>query len=129
MLSIYSTADGSNNVRYTVAGSLVGGEILQGPLTDIKSITHEPALLRLDVLFFSLDKGMHGALRWEDNDRTLICPIEDRGYFDFEHWFGGWGNPKREGFTGNILLDMWAGSGDDRPWLFSLKFELTKQTR
>lgn len=128
MLRIYSTADIHSSVRYTVAGELAAGDREEVPLTDIKALEHTPAGLRLDRLFFALDKGMRASLHWEDDEHTLILPVEDRGFFDFEHWFGGWSNPKREGSTGNIILRVEAPD-EDRTWRLALKLELTKQTR
>ena len=128
MLKVYSTADGSTSVRYTVAGELAGGEELFAPITDVASLRNAPTILRLDLVFFSFDKGMRASLRWEDAESSLIAPLEDRGFFSFESYFGGWSNPQREGATGNICVKVLAGE-EDRVWSFALKLELTKQSR
>lgn len=128
MLRIYSTADVHSSVRYTVAGELAAGENEEALLTDIRTLEHSPGSLRLDRLFFSLDKGMRASLHWEDAEKSLLLPVEDRGFFDFEHAFGGWSNPKREGWTGNVILRVEAGV-EERLWRLALKLEFTKQTR
>ena len=127
MLNIYSTQDRNTSVHYTVAGELVSA-LPFTPITDTSVLFNAPALLRLDRVFFAIDKGLHLSLHWQDEAQTLIMPLEDRGYFDFESAFGGWSNPRREGYTGNILLRV-LDANDERRWLFALKLDFTKQTR
>ena len=128
MLSVYSTVDGNASVRYTVAGDIGAENLAFTPITNISGLHNSPKILRLDRVFFSIDKGLRLTLHWQDDEQSLIMPLEDRGYFDFESAFGGWSNPRREGFTGNILLRV-LGADDTRRWLFALKLEFTKQTR
>lgn len=126
MVNVYHSVDGQNTVRYTVSGELQEREELLVPVTDIVSLKHSPKRLRIDRVFFSLNKGMVGSLHWEDKEQSLIFPMEDKSYFSFEENFGGWSNPMREGATGNILLKVEAGH-TERTWSFALKIELTKQ--
>ena len=128
MIKIYSSVDGQTTVRYTVTGELEAHEEILVPVTDIVSLKHSPKMLRIDRVFFSLNKGMVGSLHWEDDEQSLIFPMEDKSYFSFEDNFGGWSNPGRNGATGNILLKMVAGT-TERVWSFALKIELTKQNR
>ena len=127
MLKVYSTSDGHASVRYTVTGLLnTPGEHI-GLLTDIAKAKFWPKALRLDRVFFSFEKGLSASLHWDDDEQTLIFPIAERGYFDFEGPFSGWSNPRNAGWTGNILLKV-NGADSTRVWPFAIKLELTKQT-
>jgi len=128
VFKVYSTADGSTSVRYTITGALNIEEPFKAPITDISVLAKAPTLLRLDRVFFAFEKGLRASLHWEDDSETLILPLEDRGFFSFEDYFGGWSNPVNPGCTGNILLQV-LGANAERTWLFALKIELAKQNR
>ena len=126
MLTSYFTADSANTVRYTVAGAHLFDKV-QARIVDVKELAHGPVRLRIDRVFFALEKDLRGFLCWEDSEESLIFPLQDRGLFDFESSFGGWSNPMRAGATGNILLRV-IGPVDDLQRHFALKLELTKQS-
>ena len=49
-----------------------------------KDIEGHPEKLRLDAVTFLVQEKMGFNLWWWSDEPQLICPLESRGYFDFE---------------------------------------------
>lgn len=111
-----------------LSGTVLGGE-------QIDEIVFDPAVpegaacttARMMGATYSMQPGVEALLYWEggNDDHDLICPIDGRGFLDFST-FGGLMNPRREGWTGKILLRVTCDREESLRH-FSLALHLTKQ--
>ena len=115
--------DGASNVLQVVTGVLDTSDYPSTSITNRLALVPVPPMLRLDMIFFSIEDGLTCMLWWEANVDALILPLAGRGKFDFD-WFAGWTNPKPAGYTGDIKLSTSGWSGLKH---FTLMLEYTKQ--
>lgn len=117
--------DGQRNVVLDTTGVLDTSNYAQTDITNIGILNPVPNALRIDHIQYSIQDGLSLQLWWEDTSLTsLILPLAGRGKLD-GNWFGGYSNPKRAGYTGNIMLSTngWTAG----TYYFNLVMELVKQ--
>jgi hypothetical protein len=77
--------DGQKNVTVHVTGILTK-DIVLADILAFSNLSGRPAKLRLESVTFAIQEkaGLYLWWRGRDSNKTLILPLESRGWFDFE---------------------------------------------
>lgn len=113
------------DLEVAVTGNLEDGERFEQLIVCPAEFKEKPVAVRINGIFRAIESGLMLLLYWEgDEDHNLILPLEGYGVLDLER-FGGLQNPRKAGFTGNILLVTERHSEGKKS--FALSLEMSKE--
>lgn len=121
-LSIRKIRD-SADVEVAVTGTLLEPDAqLAETILRPREFKDEPKTAKLNAVFYSIADGLTVTLYWEhDESDDLMLPLNGRGILDLER-FGGLENPRKPGFTGNVVLVAERTSPGKKNFVLSLEF-------
>ena len=121
-LSIRKIRD-SDDVDISVSGTLLENENRTAEIILRPSeFKEKPKTVKLNAVFHSINDGLTVTLYWEHEEvDDLMLPLNGRGILDLTR-FGGLENPRKPGFTGNVVLVAERTLPGKKDFVLSLEF-------
>lgn len=121
-LSIRTVRD-SADVEIVVTGTLLDSETqLAEIILQPKDLKDAPKTAKLNSVFHAINEGLTLTLYWEHEEvDDLMLPLNGRGILDLSK-FGGLENPRKPGFTGNVVLIAERTSPGRKDFVLGLDF-------